>query len=231
MVDPTSAEQPSGHGAEPTALDRRLGAVGVPFEALDRAIRRGEEIARQATPLHPVMAAGTYRWMETVAVLRTELAGLGWKPNDVRNSPRIVSPDKTKAVMVTAGNFRTGLEGDPQPRSARPKGPATRRSIQVNGQLAFQWPGLEDLAGEAAQGVETWALLYFRRNPSDGEEGFIRAELSLPVEVNEQGSVLGWRDRIILPQIDLGPTVIVSDGDDEDGTDGVADFDVPFRQD
>src|SRR5690606_12468141 len=50
---------------------------------------------------------------------------------------------------------------------------------------------------ETVQQPETWYLLYRR----DGSKVF--AELSLPILVGDDGVIKHWRERIILPAIDL----------------------------
>lgn len=207
-----------------------LSALGVPIEVLLDALRQGESAARLATQFHPVTTAGTSRWFDTVAGVRREMATVGWRNIEVRSAPRTVNEEGTIAIAVTSGNVRTGLRGGagPQPRSARAKGPATLRSVQVNGQLAFDidLPGPADVAADVSGGTETWFLLYFREAARDGKNAQLRAELSLPVGVTETGYVSEWGRRIILPAIDLGNEVVLDDEDD-DGS-GVS-FDVELR--
>lgn len=211
--DPT----PVRDGAETL---RRLEELGLALPPLEASLLAGDVSARNAGPFHPVNAAGTLRWLDTVESLRRQLADndYGWKADDVRNSPRTVSPDGRTAIMVAGGNRHTGRDEDGvDPQTARARGESTRRAVQINGQLALPLGVLADASAERRAGVNTWVLLYHRSdNPQQ-----LRAELSLPVDITAKGFVTGWRERLLLPDQDFGPDVQARDADDGMGDDGV----------
>ncbi|MGW2092070.1 hypothetical protein [Promicromonospora sukumoe] len=184
---------------EGAAADRRLAELGIARHRLEAALDAGDSAARQADKFSPVTAAGTYRWMSTVQMLRMGLATDGWLVSDDRNSPRIVNESGSVAVVAVRGTAGTGLlEGEP--RTANPRGKATSRAVEINVQLEFAITALlADMAAEKNAGVKTWFLLYYRT-----ESGELRAELSLPVEISEKGVVSTWIERIILPTRDFG---------------------------
>ena len=216
-------------------VSARLGRFDLSLADIEAVLRRGEAAAASATPAHPVMAAGTLRWLETVASLRTAVSARGWTFDDTRNSPRAVNPAGDIAIMISSGDRLTGRRGPglPQPKTVRPRGDATRRAILVNAQLAFNFPGLPDLAAEPPA-RQTWVLLYYRTKPTvPGESPVIRSELSLPMAMSSTGYVDSWLpdSRILLPDVHVSSRVAVADaGDDGDGSDaGEIDFDVPPR--
>lgn len=173
---------------------RRLTELGIDVGALESALDAGDVAARQADDFSPVTAAGTMRWFETVRTLRQRLAESGWTCSDVRNSPRAIDPTGREGLLAVRGNAATGrIDGDP--KTARPRGNASSRSVRVNGQLMMDVvvAALADMAGERALGVRTWFLLYYR---SEADE--LRAEVSLPVAISDQGVVEDWDERIIL---------------------------------
>ena len=185
--------------------ERRLAELGIHPDRLRAALDAGDIAARQADEFHPVMAAGTFRWHATVGELRRGLAEDGWTSSDPRNSPRVTDLTGTNALVPVRGDADTGvIPGDP--RTARPRGTATARSVQINGQLEFDFtPWLADQAGERDTTVKTWFLLYHYSTESNE----LRAELSLPTHIREKGIVDGWSERIVLPAHAFGPDVAV----------------------
>jgi hypothetical protein len=214
-------------GAMPTlfhgpAASARLGELGVGQQRLFDALDAGDLAARQADEFSPINAAGMLRWLETVRRLREGLAADGWLLNDDRNSPRVVHPSGELAVVPVSGSSETGLV-DGLPRTANPRGAASSRAVQVNGQLELGFPValLADLAGEKLSGVVTYFLLYHR-----SEHDELRSELSLPTRISERGIVSGWRERILLPPRAFGAVERLPR--DAGGDDGV-DFDIAAR--
>lgn len=197
---------------------RRLAELGVRLERITAALDAGDLAARQADEFSPVTAAGTLRWIETVHTLRAGLCADGWALNDDRNSPRVVDATGRTAIVPVSGTAATGRE-DEEPRPARRRGPASSRAVRINGQLELNLPALiADMAAEKSGRVSTWFLLYYR-----SEEDELRAELSLPVVVTDEGAVTGWRERLLLPARTFGAEVRTPD--DAGGDDDV-DFDI-----
>lgn len=183
---------------------RRLRELGLEPADLEFALDAGEIAARQADRAHPVMASGTYRWIETVAGFRRRLEEKGWELTDPRNSPRATNPETGVAVVPMSGTWQTGLVGVGDPQTARAKGEATARAVQINVQLAFDFEvDLADGAAEHDAAILTWVLLYYR----DEQRNELRAELSLPVLRSERGTVTTWRERILLEPRTFGPDV------------------------
>jgi len=216
---PNPVHEPLVHQGEAAVL--RLSQLGVELERLGAALDAGDVAARQADRFSPVNGAGTLRWMETVRMLRQGLAVDGWSPNDDRNSPRTIDPSGTRAVIPVSGTADTGLV-DGTPKTANPRGKASSRAVQINGQLEFSVTALlADMAAEKAGTIETWFLLYCRAQNDE-----LRAELSLPVRISEKGVIDAWRERILLPVRTFGAELSVprdAGGDDD------VEFDIAAR--
>lgn len=216
---PDPVHQPLVH--EGQAAEQRLAQLGVDAERLGAALDAGDVAARQADRFSPVNGAGMLRWLETVRMLRQGLATDGWSLNDDRNSPRVIDPTGQCALIPVSGTADTG-RADGTPRTANPRGRASSRAVQINGQLEFSVTAmLADLAGEKTEAVTTWFLLYHR-----AEDDELRAELSLPVQISERGVVDAWRERILLPARTFGADLRVPE--DAGGGDDV-DFDIAAR--
>lgn len=175
----------------------RLAELGLSLEVLEQALHYGHNGAERTTGSHSKIAAGTYRWHETVAALRSALVEQHWVQKDDLNAPRIISPDGKVSIMVATGNQDTGTKRTP--KNATPKGIMTQQDVW-NNSVTEQQAIAEVEAAIAEKQPLTWVLLYFysqRRN-------HIRAELSLPsVQDMKGGYITQWDERIILPKIEF----------------------------
>lgn len=192
---------------------RRLGLTAAP---LMRAVRAGYISRVSRTANDAPIAAGFYHWNETLRTLRDELVMLGWTRVDEQMFSTILSPDGKTAISVSSGDDATG---DPRgfPKTKRDKGPRTADAIDANiGQLdLFDTAPEMVLAAALEDEVEclTYVLL-FHANATE-----LRAELSLPVSMDEHDHIDTWRERIILrsqpidpegdtlPKPDFGPEI------------------------
>jgi hypothetical protein len=225
-VTPRDPASPSG-GKEPPD-DDRLARFDLTVYDIEQILRRGEAAAAAATPAHPVGADGMFRWLETVAALRGTLLSRGWKLDNEQNVARIVNPDRTIALVASAGDSFTGLFGygcDP-PRTARPRGDATRKLLYAS--LGMEPLALLGLPEQVADDdpMELWLLLYRRTRPVKRDEtSVIRAEVSRPCGMNARGYVDEWLERIPAGEIPVLDHIVRS-GDDGDEGPGEVDFDV-----
>ena len=78
------------------------------------------------------------------------------------------------------------------PTTKRRKGPSTADAVHANAQLYLFAEFAPTTREETDTEHATWVLLFYR----DAEE--IRAELSLPDLIGDDGHINGWRERIIL---------------------------------
>lgn len=198
VVEPDEAE-----------VHRRLEELGVPWLILGNALRIGHQAADFVTASYPPCHTGQVVYGETTAGLRSELGARGWENDDTNNIARIVSPCGETVVVVNSGNRYTGRRGNDRRVSTRyPRGRAAQRIINDNLQMELFDPAEISVLPAAPKRL-TWILLYDRRGDT------IRSELSCPVAVSETGEVTGWRERLVLPAIDLtvpSPTIPEDEG-------------------
>lgn len=178
-----------------TALDALNGlAEGDLLDSVEWGLRHAFDCTRHDPP----NAVGVVAWFKIVRALRDRLAPHKWTPNDANNYSTVVSPDETAAIAVAAGDWGTG-RADAQVSTRTSKGPVTKKKADRN-QLALFDPDTQHFASPRPWrdvDVRTWLLLHY----VDEEAEEIRVELSLPVSVDDDGRVTGWRERIILSPI------------------------------
>lgn len=204
----------------------RLEDLGIPPEALLRAARRGAGGFVSTTNFHARSAGGTYLYHETTAALRLELVpGGDWDHDEDDSQPRVYSDKSGVAIVVLTGDENTGIEGSRDPRSRNAKGGATRRKVHDNlGQLALfslSPTGAERTADEDA--MMTWVFLVAI---VDDE---VRAELSLPNDLDDENRPCAYHERILLPSQPLdGAFVAPTELPGDEGPE--ADIDVSWKQ-
>lgn len=175
-------------------VDTRLANLGLKQDQLVHAVECGLAAWASCTKNHPPVSRGSWPWAETVRGLRDKLVPLGWSRSDEANLPLTVNVDGTLAICVNTGNEDTGiLEGSPCTRST--KGPRTRRAIRENQGQLFLF-GDEPLPTNEVvhNGRSVWILLIHR----DTSAREVRAELSQPISISDDGKVDRWKERIIL---------------------------------
>jgi hypothetical protein len=173
---------------------RRLAELGVESKALLDAAGRGLAAAASFTPNHPAIAAGFMAWAETICALRDALLPLDWERVDEGNLPLTVNFEGTVAITVATGDEDTGREsGSPCTKSK--KGPRVARAIAANQLQLFPIP--VKLPQTESAGRATWLLLIHR----DYIARELRAELSRPIAMGEDGRVDAWAERIILDAV------------------------------
>jgi hypothetical protein len=186
------------------AVNRALADLGLRPEYVRDAVLAGESARDSCTANDPRNAPGFFAWARCVRALREILAPLGWIRDDEDALETAINPDGSIAIDVVTGNDETGIpEPTAMPNTKYPKGPATGRAINSNRDTLFEALEWEEGAIERSNAAkrQTWILL--RKRVSDD---LLRAELSLPESMTEQGFVERWSIRIIL-DIDIGPAL------------------------
>ena len=206
--------------AEPWEARNRLAALGLTEVLLVEAVQVGFSAWASCTPNHPPSAPGYFAWAETVRTLRERLTPLGWERVDEANLPLVINQDRTIALAVSTGSKETGMKGG-SPCTTYAKGPMTQGLVKVNRQrelfceqelmrtggvikldpqtLLFSEEEMMMAPLESPPQRSTWILLVFR----GAEE--VRCELSLPIGMDKDGYVVGWKERIILPPTGFEP--------------------------
>jgi hypothetical protein len=191
--------------AERLAVDR-LAELGLDTGVIERVVRRADAEASLCTELDPPIMEGMTRWGRTSRFLREELIPRGWTYDNPRNLARTIHPAGDFALVAATGDEFTGVAGV-QPSTKYRKGEATVAAVNLNVQLAFDFPGYADDGGDDHP-MLTWFLLFY---PDEHE---FRAEVSLPDRIVD-GRITSWAERIILPAFPRVPEPAFSDAPSE----------------
>jgi hypothetical protein len=211
----------------PWDVNRRLADLGVVSEILIKAVESSQAARAACTendaPNFPAIAA----WNGAVRSLREDLGIEQWiRLNDV-GQPLIVRPDGELAITPASGDENTGREGIFDPKTNSCKGPKTIEKVQANGWL------FNEMADDEARKIDAtnkrrmnlWILLIHY----DKGIGQVRSELSRPVDVDQEGRVVAWSERIILPPFDVEPTFTALPEQGSGPNDGEIDIDIKRR--
>ena len=179
----------------------RLSELGLAVEVVAAALATADRESDTCSELDPPILEGLLRWGRATRALRERLVPQGWTYDNPNNLARTIHPTGDFAVVLATGDEGTGLRGSGAgPRHAR--GYATEQAIHANGQLAFEFGTLLQMAVDGRTAgvghLQTWFLLY---HPTPG---FHRAELSLP-RCFERGRITEWTERILLPPLPRPP--------------------------
>lgn len=185
---------------------------GLPLEAFEGLASEIVAAFVGTTALDPKGFNGTSAWAAGTRGLRLRLIPLGWRPEDPKGQPRVVSKDNRIALTVSSGNANTGnLTIDPTTRND--KGSQTSQSLYYNrAQGVLDFGGnVTSIRGRTNDPREQtlWMLLYY----IDLDWNEMRLEISCPTNQSETGHVIEWSERYLLPPISLGPHI---DGNTED---------------
>lgn len=211
---------PLQHDAEDHVA--QLAALDLKPEYFFDALRAGEQARRLCTENDPKSAAGSDDYFRRVRVLRDGLINkVGWKRADLDGLPLVINPERTMAIGVLLGDYRTGWPGHYHPRSRRPVGEKKIKLVTQNSQIPFfalPVPTSEiDLESEDLSSCQTWFFVTYRRVGPNSVT--VSSELSLPSVVSSAAYVERWVHRIPLPNVTFYGVRPYSPSD-EDGFDG-----------
>jgi len=146
---------------------------------------------------------GTSQWAKSTSRLRFLLSSIGWQSDDDKNLSKIVSPNKEIAIIVSSGNAGTGKEGVPV-TTKNPKGELLETIINSNleGIQKKLFPNVQEIIKKDFDIKAIWYLLYF----NDENKNEIRSELSLPIQIENNGKINKWAKRILLSPVNVDPT-------------------------
>lgn len=187
-------------------VETALAALDLTVEPLLRAVQAGYLARISRTANDAPIAGGFYQWNETLRALREGLAPAGWARSDDRGFSTAEHPDGKIRIAVSSGDLGAG-RADAMPKTRRSKGPLTAAAVSVNAAQLDLFP--DTLARPKADGanVLTWVLLFC----CDGDQ--LRAELSLPVYLDDGGHIEDWRERILLPSQSIDPGFVMPEPD------------------
>jgi hypothetical protein len=190
----------------------RLNELGLFPEDLVTAVLAAEMERRSGSPLEPSIAAGFRAWATGFRTLAEQLVPRGWIKVESKGLPRVLNPDTSVGIAVLSGDVETGrFEAGAEPKSKTPRGEQSVFLVHSN-EVQLHLPFVEHEHHPLPPEVEqiTWWLLIY----SDGNEN-IRAELSLPVGLGQDGRLANWEERIILDLPDFGVTPHHDEDDEE----------------
>ena len=179
----------------PQDVDVRLAQLGLGQSLLSDVLLQANLYRVRLTAHHPRLYRYQVMSGETVAALRDQLIPLGWNKSDDGNYELTVNDEGNIAIAVASGDEGTG---NPRrtPSNRSPKGRHTVDAIAVNRQ-ADLFADLLPPAKVLETTVDTWVLLHCVKADK------IEAELSRPNEIGEDGKIISWSERILLPAIPL----------------------------
>jgi hypothetical protein len=187
------------HKGIEAALDR----LGIPLIVLQEALQAGYLSRISRTTNDAPSAPGFYQWNDTLRTLRDSMVPSGWRCCDKNNLPTIIHPKGTHAIAISSGNRGTG-DVMASPSTKNSKGLGTEEVITNNARQLnlFDFAAIPKYEKDREK-YPTWLLLFYLSKKE------LRAELSLPVNIDSNGYVDKWRERIILPSLPLQPTTII----------------------
>jgi hypothetical protein len=183
----------------------RLVELGLDEAVLVQAIRRGFAAWASCTPNHPALLPGILAWGETVSALREQLSQRGWQRSDEGNLPLVINRAGSISISVATGDESTGRSDD-SPCTKASKGPKTADAVAVNQHQLSLFPHLAPLPSNLLSQKDRtlWFLLIHR----DVNAREMRCELSRPINMNPEGRVDGWVERIVLGTLPFGGDMV-----------------------
>jgi len=183
-------------------VESYLEKYGISTQILRRIVSEGQMIRNTVTENHPVTAAGTLPYHETVKAKRDALRPLGWTKQTTNNCELTAHPSGNITISVSGGNKETGNQyGNPETKN--PKGSQTELLVTANinqpdlfqNDIEFNASNLDEIT------CQNWVLLYY----FDAHKNEVRIELSLPTSIAPNGKINGWKSRLIIDPIQLDP--------------------------
>ena len=185
-------------------VTNRLETLGLSLDILSDVVRAGYHAWSNCTDIDPPLFPGLSMWANMVRRSRERLLPKGWSPCDDGNYSTILSPCGGFALAIATGDENTGNVNF-IPATQSPKGPRTVDAVRVNSkQLTLDLlhpserlptPAMD----KSTTDITTWILLVRRCEFS------VHSEVSLPLHLDEQQRVKGWKERLILPSNDFAP--------------------------
>lgn len=179
-------------------VQSRLAELELTEDVLRQALTLAHSYAARCTANHPRIYPGLVMWAETIKALRDLLRPEGWHSQDEGTYDRVIRSDGAIGIAVASGNEAVGVP-DAEPTNKSPKGRNTVAAVEANRQFElFPIPVVESKESDDKDG-ETWILLHY----FDARKSERRAELSRPRDIDDDGRISAWYERIILTPLSI----------------------------
>lgn len=183
------------HGKE--AADRILELTGLSIEVFRRAAQIAYAERANCNMFDPTTTPGTEAWRHATRYVRHMAFDLGYRLDDPKNLPLVISDALEINITVSSGDDATGLMfSTREPKTKNPKGAILGAAVRRNLDQEELFPELvptEVVSFGKTAGYPTWVFLIY---VTDEE---IRAELSLPSSMDGRDHINGWSQRVIIP--------------------------------
>lgn len=181
----------------PAKVRARLDQLGLALELLQAVLDDARAHFAECTSHHPRPYPGAVLQAEAIRGLRDHLSSQGWAVRDRANYATVVHPSGSWELAAACGTSATG-DRDQTPSTRNTKGSVSKAVVQQN-QMSFFDSKPSVVTGEQ----QTWVLLLYV-NPLTLD---LRAELSLPLRMDDSQRIAGWAERIIIPTTGGGALV------------------------
>ena len=205
--------------AQPWEVSARLRQLGIPsVDLLVKSIKAAHTARSWCTENDPPFIHGTEAWRFGLRTLREELTALGeWRINDIGNFSLVFNDTVGINIAVATGDEITGCNYGPLilPKTRSIKGLYTEAVIQrniVEGDLFPDTIPQSVICKARILNYPTWTFLIYTTKHE------ARGELSYAADI-ERGDITEWRERILLPVIDIDPAAMHDQSDDDSGPD------------
>lgn len=182
----------------------RLAQLGIRPDQLRDAVAIGESFRSACTPNDPAITGGFLAWAKTTRALRELLAQDGWRRRSTNGLETVVHAGGLLEIAVATGGGQTGHVGG-TPRTKYARGPATVAAVERNQMSLFETsdPIVPGMAPARTTPMPTWLLLV-----APGVH-HVHCELALPNDIDNDGNITSWVERIILDPVARDPEPIV----------------------
>jgi hypothetical protein len=184
-------------------VDARLAELRLDQSIISEALRQANLHWVRKTDHHPRLYRHQIMWGETVAALRDLLAPMGWRKSDEGNYELTVNSAGDLAIVIASGDSGTA-NPNRTPSNKSPKGRHTVDAVAANRQ-SDMFAELLPVEPSFERSISTWVLLHHR------SANKIHVELSKPNEIDKDGMIISWSERLLLSDIPLdGETITVT---------------------
>jgi hypothetical protein len=183
-------------------------ANGLDRAVFSGALLFGEAERRACTENDPGILTGMIGWGRPIRFIRETMRQREWRREEPKSLPLIVSPDRSVAITVAAGDEQTGDPNAPFASTKWEKGPMMRDWVDPPRQMSL------DIAAASEEKSydlpsELWLLLV-HRTPTH-----IAYELSRPTSVTKNKRLRCGGARIIFEPLPIDQTLPFDDDEDE----------------